>query len=128
MNKTSIVVKGYFSGFYEWGNGFKDKETKKKWNQFLSELKSLWWTHIKTDEYGSDYLMNCNNIIFLHPMRFYVVLVDSGVMVDGSYFKADIEELYTICNNLAKYCGGTFRMEVSDEATTEYNNFKEYHD
>lgn len=122
FTKHSVMVRGTFKGLYTWGEGW-DYTTRDKWEAYLSRMKSYGWKYYKCDDgfSVSYYLHNTNNIIFLHPMQFEAVLNDCGCMVNGSYFKGDIENLYEICKGLAEYCGGTFSMEVSGEKQTTYD-------
>ena len=60
----------------------------------------------------------------MHPMDFYTTLtsnggVSCGKTIEGVYyetcFEGQISELYEICQECAKFCGGSFTMEVSKE-------------
>jgi hypothetical protein len=120
-NKTSIMVRGYFNGIYDWGEGWKSG-VKEKWDEYLSTKKSYTWKHYRVNDIcQTDYLHDITNIIFLHPLNFFAVLNECGCMTNGSYFKVEIEDLYEYCKGLAEYCGGTFTMEVSNEITSTYN-------
>lgn len=119
FNKASVMVMGKFNGIYEWGDGWISGK-KEKWDEYLSNLKNSHWKYFRLNEptHSTDYLIAIDNVIFLHPLSFSAVMTYIPGM--SIYDKADVDELYNICKELAEYCGGTFTMEVSKWEKVSY--------
>ena len=119
MRKHTILVKGVFNGLYFWGEGWRDNSVAIKWREFWKNNKSYIWKYVRLND--SDYLVSVTNSIFLHPMDFTALLTECGCLCNGSYFNDDIERLYKLCSECAEYCGGSFKMLVSEEQCSDYN-------
>lgn len=134
MNRFAISLKGVFENIYEWGEGFKDRETMNKWNTYWNSvfktIRSLWWKYAEGDSFGGcGHLSSMYGNIYMHPMDFSAVLVmDRGCVSvsigrDGkkyyNHFGNIVRSLKEICDECAKYCGGSFRLEVSKEFRIE---------
>lgn len=111
MSKEKIVVvKGTFNNIYFWGKGYRDLETANAWHNAWDEIKSVCWHHARLDD--TEYLVSVQGSIYLHPMDFRAILHGCGCHTDDTY---DCAELKKICEEVAKKCGGTFDLEVSEE-------------
>lgn len=111
MSKEKIVVvKGTFNNIYFWGKGYRDLETANAWHNAWDEVKSILWHHTRLDD--TEYLVNIQGSIYLHPMDFRAILHGCGCHTSDTY---DCAELKRICEEVAKKCGGTFDLEVSEE-------------
>ena len=118
MSKEKIVVvKGTFHNIYEWGKFYRDADTAKAWHDAWDNIKSFCWKHFR-DSHGTEYLVGVQGSIFLHPMDFRTVLHGCGCRTDDTY---DCAELKRICEEVAKKCGGTFDLEVSEEIAIDAN-------
>ena len=129
MSKFATNVYGVFHGIYFWGQGFKDTETRVKWDEFWNNLsrRTYWRFCPPKDSYGGSCgnLVSIQNTIYMHPMDFAVTLVSPGycrMCVDGgdnkkyfTHFSGEVRELLEICNECAEKCGGTFELFASEE-------------
>ena len=117
MSKEKIVVvKGTFNNIYFWGKGYRDLETANAWHNAWDEVKSILWHHTRLDD--TEYLVNIQGSIYLHPMDFRAILHGCGCHTSDTY---DCAELKRICEEVAKKCGGTFDLEVSEEIAIDAN-------
>ena len=137
MKQFAIKVHGTFNGIYEWGKGFKDEETMKKWNWFWKVefskkkgLSRLFWKYAEGDDYADcGFLSSLTGSIYMHPMEFKSVLVTSGscpcVYSDENgkeyfnNFQSELRELKEICDECAEFCDGTFDLKISKEFVIE---------
>lgn len=105
-----VVVKGTFNNIYFLGKGYRDLETANAWHNAWNEIKSVFWHHARLDD--TEYLVSVQGSIYLHPMDFRAILHGCGCHTDDTYDCADLKR---VCEEVAKKCGGTFDLEVSEE-------------
>ena len=134
--KHAITINGIFKGIYEWGKGFKDCETARKWNWFWAVefpknkdgFGRLFWKYSEGDDFGGCGHLSCiGGNIYLHPMNFNATLIASGCAcishIDGkeyyNHFGGALKELKEICDECAEYCGGSFQLNISQEFEVE---------
>lgn len=127
MKIFAVNVRGEFRGLYEWGIGFVSAEKMRKWDEFWQERYSSrwgWWRYIRPKGIGEcGHLISTTNNIYLHPMNFSTVLVDTGGCccvglkeIDGEtrevayHFSTELKALEDACKECAEYCGVEFEM------------------
>ena len=140
MKQFAIKVRGIFNGIYEWGNGFKDRETESAWNWFwrveFPKKRALFWKYADGDDFGGcGHLSSMTGSIYMHPMDFNAVLVASSGCVkispskDGkdyyNHFESELRNLKEICDACAEFCGGTFELLISKEFVIETPEIRE---
>lgn len=120
-------IHGIWGGIYEWGKGFVDTDKYQQWESFWSTYKGIFWGSVKlNDSMNTRYLVSTYGNVYLHPMDFTCYLSnvrDIEYLSDGKMEQNEIdiildkcsviEELNECCNEVAKYCGGTFKLEIS---------------
>ena len=92
MSKEKIVVvKGTFNNIYFWGKGYRDLETANAWHNAWDEVKSILWHHTRLDD--TEYLVNIQGSIYLHPMDFRAILHGCGCHTSDTYDCAELKKL-----------------------------------
>ncbi len=139
MKKKAIDYYGTFEGIYTWGGGYINPEKKAAWDRFwLWEFPkkhcTFWKRYVapSPEEFGvCGSLVGTSKAIYMHPMGFYGVFVEGGVTCrrslpeedykyDYTYtFLNELNELREICEECAKYCGGTFTLDTTKEFDIE---------
>ena len=134
MKQFAIKVNGVFNGIYEWGKGYKSATIADKFEHFWAEvfprLGASYWKYAEKTRFGECGFLSCSGgSIYMHPMEFNSVLVASAGLVisqmgkDGemyyNHFESVVRELNKICEECAKYCGGTFELYISKEFVIE---------
>ena len=131
--KYAVSIKGEFSGIYEWGNGFKDRNMADTWNWFwrveFRKKRYLFWKYSEGDDFGGcGHLSSISGSIYMHPMDFSATLISTGgcvciSSVEGkdyyNHFQSELRELKKICDECAEFCGGHFTLRVSPEFRVE---------
>lgn len=105
--KTIYRIKGQFEGIYRWGVGYITYEQMRKWELFWSIQQKTYWTCFTKFEHGftNHYLVSTWGSCYLHPDCFNLVLENPS--------EGLLRELKEICENCAKECNGTFKMEYT---------------
>lgn len=131
MNKENIcVVRGVFSNLYYWGEGWS-RATKELWDDYLTNYKGIYWKPVLIKD--TWYLVSTQGSIFLHPMDFRAVLKSSGGKCPRGhdddledYFGGELDELATLCSELAERCGGKLATLQVEQQRVENNNLKDW--
>lgn len=105
--KTIYRIKGQFDGIYRWGVGFVTYAQMKQWDLFWSIQQKIHWTCFTKFDAGRaiHYLVSTYGSCYLHPDCFHMVLENPS---DGV-----LRALNELCENCAKECDGTFKMEYT---------------
>lgn len=131
--KYAVSIKGEFSGIYEWGRGFKDRNMANTWNWWwrveFPKKHYTFWKYSDGDDYGGCGHLSCiGGSIYMHPMNFSVTLLSTGGCVCTSrvegkdyfvQFASELRELKKICDDCAEFCGGSFSLYLSPEFRIE---------
>lgn len=116
MNIVKISFE--FSGIYENGTGWLSEVQQDKWQEFLRLIneKSVFWKYFNyyhSLSNRSDYLVSVGGSMYLHPMLCNTVYMVHGhdITDNNSVFHdSTTDELIRIMCDLAKYCGGTVKV------------------
>ena len=135
--KKAIDYYGTFHGLYEWGKGWVSRKAMDMWdywweNEFPKLGTWRWHHYLPGNDFGSCGILVSNSTsIYMHPMGFYGVLTEGGLTCgcslpeegykyDYKYtFFDDLDELRTICEAVAEYCGGSFTLDTTKEFDIE---------
>ena len=137
MRHLVISYEGTFKGLYEWGHGWKDAETRRKWNEFWEnpEKHMKWpsgfWLYAPSGKCNTTGCLASltGNSIYLHPLRMRGTMFGdcpTKTYLPGRFdtpfescFEIDMTDFKTICDACAAFCGGTFSLRVSRETEIE---------
>lgn len=131
MNKVKVLnVRGVFANLYLWGEGWTS-DKKEQWDKYLENYKGIFWHAEKVKDIWR--LITTGGCIYLHPIDFNAIIkVPAGKSPRGhddeleDYCGGELDELYRLCDGLAKACGGQFISMVASITDAEFENLRQW--
>lgn len=131
MKNYICKIKVDFDGIYEWGKGFS-AESYKLWKDYwynkFNRKEHVYWRLVEAeDRASSDMLITLGCAIYLHPMGFTAIDLNSGCY--SSHYEngvkiierfSELNELRKILDELVEGTPFKYRMETEEKAV-EFN-------
>lgn len=107
-----------FHGLYFTGTGWKDAETKAKWDAYWRNINTISWKFAEFNDgiCGVQYLVGLHGAVYLHPQVTNVTLVADYQTNTKDY---SYDELCRLMYDCADACGGSVEINNYRIATVD---------